>query len=339
MNIRGFSVDGFLLALLGAVGAAILFPRLGASDGPLHANLVATYGVAVVFFLYGLTLAPKKLRQGAANWRVHVVVQLTTFALFPLIAFTGAGLAGAAVPAAVVTGFLYLAALPSTVSSSVAMTSLARGNVPAAIFSATLSSLLGVFITPALMALHASTGGTAIPLLPVITKVILLVLLPIVLGQIASLWLSGWASRHMRWIKLADRAIILVIVFNALSNSMIQGIWTAYDPSLVVGMALGAALLFFVVYWLVKVIGSALGFSREDSIACLFCGSTKSLATGVPLAKLIFGASPELGLIIAPIMLYHFFQLVVISVLANRYARQTLPAAGSAQSGPMPDQA
>lgn len=339
MKIRGYSIDGFLLALLGAVGAAILFPKLGASDGPLHANLVATYGVAVVFFLYGLTLAPSKLRQGAANWRVHAVVQLTTFALFPLIAFSAFGLVGAALPAAVVTGFIYLAALPSTVSSSVAMTSLARGNVPAAIFSATLSSLLGVFITPALMALHATAGGTAMPLVPVITKVVLLVLLPIVLGQIASLWLSGWAARRIKWIKLADRAIILVIVFNALSNSMVQGIWTKYDPTLVLGMGLGAALLFFVVYGLVALTCRGLGFSREDSIASLFCGSTKSLATGVPLAKLMFGASPELGLIIAPIMLYHFFQLVVISVLANRYARRAWPAAGAEQPGPMPDQA
>lgn len=325
MTIRGYSFDGFLLALVLVVVAAILFPGLGASGGPLHMDWIAGYGIAVVFFLYGLTLAPEKLHQGAKNWPVHVTVQLATFVLFPLVTLILLALFGRGLPAPVATGFFYVAALPSTVSSSVAMTSLARGNVPIAIFNATLSSLLGVFITPFLMAWYASTSGTAMPLLPVMMKVVLLVLLPIGVGQLARHWLSAWATKNNKWIKLADRAIILAIVFNAFSNSMIEGIWTGHDASLIVEMVVGVIALFFIVYGLLKIPCRVLGLDREESIACLFCGSKKSLATGVPLAKLMFGATPQIGLIIAPIMLYHFFQLLIVSVIANRYAR-TAPA-------------
>lgn len=321
MTIRGFSFDGFLLALAAVVAAAVLLPELGASGGPLHADWIATYGVAGVFFLYGLTLAPERLRQGAANWRVHVTVQLATFVLSPALLLVVLAI-WPNVPEPVATGFFYLAALPSTVSSSVAMTSLARGNVPTAIFNATLSSLLGVFITPILMAWYLSTTGVDLPLLPVITKVVLLVLLPIGVGQIARHWLEKWANRHIKAIRLADRAIILAIVYNSFSDSMQEGIWTGHDATLIIGMSAGVIALFFVVYGLLQIPCRLLGLDRADTIACLFCGSKKSLATGVPLAKLLFGAVPTLGLIIAPIMLYHFFQLIIVSVLANRFARK-----------------
>lgn len=324
MTLRGFSFDGFLLALAGVVAAAILLPQLGASGGPLHADWIATYGIAGVFFLYGLTLAPERLRQGAANWRVHLTVQLATFVLFPTLVLIALAV-WPDVPVPVATGFFYLAALPSTVSSSVAMTSLARGNVPTAIFNATLSSLLGVFITPILMAWYLSTTGVDLPLLPVLTKVMLLVLLPIGAGQIARHWLEKWATRHIKAIRLTDRIIILAIVYNSFSDSMLQGVWTSHDASLIIGMSAGTIGLFFIVYGLLQLPCRLLGLDRADTIACLFCGSKKSLATGVPLAKLLFGATPALGLIIAPIMLYHFFQLIIVSVLANRFAR-TAPA-------------
>jgi len=322
MTIRGFTFDGFLLALAAVVAAAILWPEPGATGGPLHMNWIATYGVAVVFFLYGLTLAPEKLHQGASHWRLHLTVQLATFVLFPalvlllLLPLTGS------LPGPVETGFFYLAALPSTVSSSVAMTSLARGNVPVAIFNATLSSLLGVFVTPLLMAWFASTTGTDIPLLPVIGKVVALVLVPIGVGQVARRWLAAWASRHIKTIRLADRAIILAIVYNSFADSMIEGIWTSHDATLLAEMVVGVLVIFFIVYGILLVVCRILGFDLPDRIACLFCGSKKSLASGVPMAKLIFNGDPALGLIIAPIMLYHFFQLVIVSVIANRYARR-----------------
>ena len=195
MKIRGFTFDGFLLALVAVVALAALVPQFGATGGPLHVDQVATYGIALIFFLYGLTLAPDKLKQGAAHWRLHLTVQARDLHPLPgdrlracVLPFSGY------MPAGLATGFLYLGALPSTVSSSVALTGLARGNVPIAIFNATLSSIIGVFATPLLMAWFASTTGDPLPILPVITKIVLLVLLPMALGQVARIWLKDWAS-------------------------------------------------------------------------------------------------------------------------------------------------
>jgi sodium/bile acid cotransporter 7 len=159
------------------------------------------------------------------------------------------------------------------------------------------------------------------PLLPVITKIVGLVLVPIVVGQVARHWLRHWAARHLRTIRLTDRAIVLAIVYNSFSDSMIEGIWSGHDISFLLTMIAGVILLFAVVYWIIMIPCRALGFDRADTIASLFCGSKKSLATGVPLARLMFSQTPALGLIIAPIMLYHFFQLVIVGVIANRYAK------------------
>jgi len=321
MTIRGFTIDGFLLALVAIVVVAILLPGPGATGGVLHMDLVATYGIAVIFFLYGLTLAPEKMKAGFSHWRLHICVQLCTFVLFPIVVLTLGTPFKSFIPPEVWIGFFYIAALPSTVSSSVAMTSLANGNVPAAIFNATLSSLIGVFATPLLMAWFLAQSGIGISLLPVIGKIVLLVLLPIVVGQVARHWLSGWASRNIKVIRLADRAIILAIVYNSFSDSIVEGVWQGHDALLIAEIVFGVIALFFVIYGLMMIPCRLLGFDRADTIACLFCASKKSLATGVPLAKLIFGASPALGLIIAPIMLYHFCQLVIVSVIANRQGR------------------
>ena len=327
MTIRDFTIDGFLLALIAVVALAVAFPGPGSSNGFLHMKEVATYGVAVIFFLYGLTLAPEKMKAGVMHWRMHLSVQLCTFVLFPIVVLLlGTPLKGL-VPQEVWIGFFYIAALPSTVSSSVAMTSLAHGNVPAAVFNATLSSLIGVFATPTLMAWFLSTAGIHIALLPVIGKIVLLVLLPIVVGQIARHWLAGWAQRNNRHIKLADRAIILAIVYNSFSDSIVEGVWRGHDAILIAEIIVGVIALFFIIYFLMMIPCRLLRFDRADTIACLFCASKKSLATGVPLAPVIFGANPALGLIIAPLMLYHFCQLVIVSFIANKQARLALAGA------------
>lgn len=330
MTIRGFTIDGFLIALLVVVLAAIALPGPGATGGMLHMNAIATYGVAVIFFLYGLTLAPERMHAGIRHWRVHVAVQLCTFVLFPIVVLTFGTPFKSFIPSEVWIGFFYLAALPSTVSSSVAMTSLAHGNVPVAIFNATLSSLIGVFATPLLMAWFLASTGVGMPLLPVIGKIVLLVLLPIVIGQVARHWLSGWATRHIKGIRLADRAIILAIVYNSFADSIIEGVWAGNDVGIIVTIIVGSIALFFIIYGLMMIPCRLMGLNRADTIACLFCASKKSLATGVPLAKLMFGASPALGLIIAPIMIYHFFQLVIVSVIANREGRRAVAAAATA---------
>ncbi|MCW4116833.1 bile acid:sodium symporter [Aurantimonas sp. MSK8Z-1] len=315
-------LDPFVLALAAAVLLALAWPAPGETGGLLHWEWITTYGVCGVFFLYGLTLAPERMRAGLWRWKAHLAIVVTTFAVFPLVVLAIEAVLPEALPDAAIIGFFYVAALPSTVSSSVAMVSLARGNIPVAIFNATLSSLLGVFLTPLLMAWYLQSSGAPFPLLPTITKVVLLVLVPILLGQIGRRWLAGWAQRNGRWIKLADRAIILAIVYGAFCDSVAEGVWTQNDPVVVVEIAVGVILLFFVVYALVTVGTRLFGLPREDRIAVQFCGSKKSLATGVPLAPVIFAGRPDVGLIILPIMLFHFFQLLIVSFIAARYARE-----------------
>ncbi len=318
--LRKINLDGFLVSLILVVVAAIIWPEPGATGSPLHIEWISTYGISIVFFLYGLTLAPERMRAGFAKWHVHIVVQLGTFVLFPIVVLGLEFFTAPYVPAEVSLGFFYLAALPGTVSSAVAMTSLARGNVPVSIFNATVSSFLGVFLTPLLMAWYMKATGQSLPLGTVILKIVLLVLVPIGLGQIAHHWLQHWAARNSAWLKLIDRAVIIAIVYNSFCDSIIAGIWSDNDVLLLVEMVVASIALFYLIYGLMKLVCRFFGFDREDTIACLFCSSKKSLATGVPLANVMFGATPALGLIIAPLMIFHFFQLVIVSFIANRYA-------------------
>ena len=331
--MRPSKINWFIVFLFIAVAAALVWPDLGRTGGILEWQWITTYGVAVVFFLYGLTLAPERMKEGVARWQAHVAVVLSTFGLFPLVVLAAEAAFAGQLPRGVMVGFFYVAALPSTVSSSVAMVSLARGNVPIAIFNATISSLIGVFVTPLLMAWYTQSGGVPVPLLPTVGKVALLVLLPIVVGQVARIRLEDWARRQMRRIKLADRAIIVAIVYGAFCNSVHDGVWSRNDPSVVVAILIGVLLLFGVVYALTMLIGRLLRLNREDRIAVEFCGSKKSLAAGVPLAPVIFAGNPDIGLIIVPIMLYHFSQLLIVSFIASRYAKQVAGPEPAKQAG------
>lgn len=322
MTLKSLPIDGFLFALIATVVLATLWPSPGVSGGFLHADWVSSYGIAVVFFFYGLTLSPEKMWAGMVHWRLHVTAQIGTFVLFPVVILALSPLVAPHLAAATWLGFFYLAALPSTVSSSVAMTSLAKGNIPAAIFNASLSSIIGVFVTPLLMAWYIHAQGGAMPIGHVLLRIGLLVLLPIVWGQALHRPLLSWTQRHGKRIKLLDRGVILAIVYNSFCDSIAGGIWSSRDIVPLIGVAAGVIALFFLIYFLMKIPCTLLGFNREDRIACLFCASKKSLATGVPLARIIFGATPALGQIIVPLILYHFFQLVIVSVIAGRLARE-----------------
>lgn len=322
MKIR---IDYFLGGLVLVVLLGFVLPGIGESGGPFHLDWVTNYGICGVFFLYGLMLVPERMLEGFRKVRVHVAIQLVTFVLFPMVVLAAQFLMPNFLPEPVKIGIFYVAALPSTVSSSVAMVSFARGNVPVALFNATVSSLIGVVITPLWMAWYLHSVGVSVPLLPTLGKIALLVVLPIVLGQIGRIWLVGWIGRNAYWVKHVDRLIILAIVMNAVSNATAAGIWTNYKPTLLVETAVTAMLLFGLIYTLGLGISKVLGFNRDDRIAFLFCGSKKSLAMGVPLAPVIFAGMPDIGLIIVPIMVFHFFQLVVVSGIASRYAN-TAPA-------------
>lgn len=319
--------DWFLVGMLGAVALASLFPGLGKSGGLLHVDQVTDVGIALVFFLHGLGLSLTSLRDGLLRWRVHVLVQLFTFAVFPLLWWLANAALGDRVAPGLVLGFCYLCVLPSTISSSVAMTGLARGNVPAAIFNATLSTLIGVVMTPLLITLLVGNmldggngaGGHAHSLADASLAIARLLLLPLVVGMALRPALHKWHVKFKRYTNLLDRFVILLLVFGAFCNSVASGVWRDQGLEVLAETLAGVAVLLAIVLVLTTWTARRLGFATEDEITAVFCGSKKTLASGVPMAKLLFGAHPALGLIVLPIMLYHQLQLFVCSVLASRY--------------------
>jgi Predicted Na+-dependent transporter len=316
-------MDWFLLGMGLATLLAWLFPEPGASGGWLHPELLTKGGVALIFFLHGVALSFAALKAGTLRWPLHVVVQVSTFLLFPVLGFAVNALLGDAVTDELKLGIFFLCALPSTVSSSVALTAAANGNVAGALFNATLSSVLGVFLTPLWIAVVVTTTGASQALGPVILDLVIWLILPLIAGQLCRPLLAGVATRHKSKINVADRWTILVLVYTSFCDSFKEGVWAEHGWSTLLIVLAIAVVLFAVAMAIMGAVSRALGFSAEDRIAAMFCGSKKTLASGVPMARLIFGAHPAIGVILLPIMIYHPLQLVISGVLAQRWARRT----------------
>lgn len=314
--------DRFLGGMIAAVVLASLFPNLGRSGGSLHAEVLADVGIFIVFFLHGIGLATRSLKAAALHWRLHLLVQGLTFCVFPLLWLLLDGLLGRWVPQDLRLGFYYLCVLPSTISSSVALTALAGGNVSAALFNATLSSLLGIVLTPLLVSLMVSTIGTGPDLGETILNTATLLLLPIVIGQLLRPVLGDGFARRRRITHALDRGVILLLVFVSFCDSVAAGLWREHGTGILALTLAGALLILAIVLLLSIASARGLGLVREDEITAVFCGSKKTLASGVPMAKLLFGAHPGLGLIVLPILLYHQAQLLVGTILAQHYARR-----------------
>lgn len=311
--------DWFLPGMATAVALAWLFPRLGAKGGVLQPELVNQLGVSLIFFLHGLTLSFAALAAGTRQWRLHLLVQGSTFLLFPLLGLLLLLGLGNRVDPELRTGLFFLCALPSTVSSSVALTAAARGNVAAAVFNATLSSLIGVVLTPLWLSVVLGASGRALPLGSVVLDLVLWLVLPLFVGQAARPWLAEWASRNKRRIHVVDRLTILLLVYTSFCDSVTAGVWHSGGLALAVSAA-ACVLLLTLLLALTWLGGRCFGFALPDRITALFCGSKKTLASGVPMARLIFGAHPQLAIILLPIMIYHPLQLLVGGWLANRLA-------------------
>jgi sodium/bile acid cotransporter 7 len=310
----------FLLGMGAAVALAWLFPDAGAKGGSLHPELINKLGVSLIFLLHGLMLSFAALAAGTRQWRVHLLVQTATFVLFPLLGLGVLWLAGAGWGPELRTGLFFLCALPSTVSSSVALTAAARGNVAVAVFNATLSSLLGVVLTPLWLSLVLGTAERALPFGSVVLDLVLWLVLPLVVGQLLRPLLGGWAAAHKTSINVVDRLTILLLVYTSFCDSVRGGVWSSGARPLVIS-TLVSGLLLSVALSSTWLFGRVLRFERAERIAALFCGSKKTLASGVPMARLIFGAQPSLALILLPIMIYHPLQLLVGGWLAGRLAR------------------
>lgn len=319
MNLKA---NWFLFGLVGAALLAWVLPEPGAAGGWMQPELVTKLGVALIFFLHGLTLSFAALRAGALNWRLHLLIQACTFGLFPLLGLGLKALLTGRVAPELILGIFFLCALPSTVSSSIAMTAVARGNVAGAVFNATISSLIGIVLTPLWIAWVMNAAGESRPVLPVILDLFRWIVLPLVIGQAFRPWLGAFASRHKAQISVVDRLTILLLVYTSFCDSFKAGVWSRNSVGQLLGLVALCGLLFAVVSFLVARVARALRFTREDEIAAVFCGSKKTLASGVPMAKLLFATDPALGVILLPIMVYHSLQLVAGGVLAQHWGRE-----------------
>ncbi len=312
----------FVLSLPTVVLLAWVIPGLGAGGGPLHPEVTTRWAVAAIFLAQGLTLPVAALRQGAGHWRLHLPVQAFTFLVFPLLGLALDAAIGRHLPADLRLGFLFLCVLPSTVSTSVVLTGIAGGNTVGAIFNAALSNVLGVFITPLWVAWLMEKGGGVQPLGPVLQDLFLLLLLPLGVGQLLRAGLAGWAERRKRALGNACSGLILFLVFAAFCNSVRDGLWQAYPATLLARAVAGVGAVFLLATGLVLLLARLTGLGRADRIAATFCAPQKTIASGIPLAKAIFGAHPGLGLILLPILLYHPLQLLACGLLADRLARK-----------------
>jgi len=325
MRLRRLPIDGFLLAIAAAITLAALAPGLGARNGPLRLDIATGAAISLVFFLHGAGLPLEALALGVRAVRVHLLVQGTTWILFPVIGALLLAAAGTGLPAGLAVGFFLLCAVSSTISSSVAMTAVAGGNVAAALFNATLSGVLGVVLTPLYVGLVAHTSGVGGSLAAGIGAVALRVLLPLALGQLARPLLGRLLTRHRTLVSYVDRGSIVLIVYGAFCDSILAGAWTRGSFGAVVTVMLLAIGLFALVTLLLRRATRLLGLERGDAIAALFCGSQKSLANGLPIARVMFGGSPTLGFIVLPLIVYHQVQLMVGAMLARRHARDGSP--------------
>ena len=306
-----------------AIILAALFPAPGAHGGFLHPELLTKLGIALIFFLNGAMLSFNALKDGIMRWRLHLIIQASTFLLFPLIGLAFLAVAGRFISPDLQLGFFYLCALPSTVSSSVAMTSAARGNVPVAVFNATISSLIGIIVTPLWMSLLLKTSGHHLDVTGVFIDLVRWMVLPMIIGQLVRPLIGAWLHRHKKLAQIADRGTILLLVYTSFCDSFALNIWGTTNATVMISVIIATLVLFFAVLLLLWAVCDRSGIAPAFRAAVVFCGTKKSLATGVPMASLIFAAHPSgLGLILLPIMIYHPLQLLICTPLASRWAKE-----------------
>lgn len=326
--LKRLRVDGFTVAMLGAIALAWWFPLRGAAAGAL--DDFTNVAIAALFFLHGARLSREAILSGALHWRLHLVIFASTFVLFPLLGLALRPWSGHWLTPELYLGLLFLCTLPSTVQSSIAFTSMAGGNVPAAVCSASASSLLGVFLTPLLMSALAGAHGAMAHPAQAIVKIMLQLLVPFVAGHLLRRWIGAWVERRRGLLRYTDQGTVLLVVYTAFAASVSSGLWQN-TPLGALYVVIGVCVVLLATVMLVTTFAARrMGFSREDEIAIVFCGSKKSLATGVPMAKILFAGS-TLGAIVLPVMIFHQIQLIVCAQLAARYARRRRAEAAAAE--------
>ncbi|GAA2528412.1 bile acid:sodium symporter [Rarobacter incanus] len=313
------AIDPFLIAMVATIAIATVLPARG--GGLAIAQGASNIAVAGLFLLYGARLSFAETIAGIRHWRLHATVLAATFVLFPALGLAVKATAGPLMGRDLAQGLLYLTLVPSTVQSSIAFTAIARGNVPGAIVSASVSNVAGVFLTPLLVVALMSSVGTAPPLsADAVIKIAFQLLVPFVIGQLIHRWVGSWLIAHKSPTKLVERGSILLVIYAAFSAGMAQHIWSQVSIGRMVALLGACAAILGVVMTILWWASARLGFARADRIALFFCGSKKSLASGMPMAAVLFSAS-QLGIVVLPLMMFHQLQLLICGIIAPRLGR------------------
>jgi solute carrier family 10 (sodium/bile acid cotransporter), member 7 len=320
--LKRFIPDPFILALLSMIALAWLFPQLGKADSAIPMQTIIDVGVTLIFFFYGLKLSPEKMKEGMGNWRIHTIIQSTTFLLFPLVVLPFYFVAKNTAYEVLWLGMFFLAALPSTVSSSVVMVSLAKGNVAGAIFNASISGIIGIVATPLWISLFWGEASGMGDFSGIVLDLFTQIIVPVIAGLLLHRFLNRWVSKHGRTLSLFDKATILLIVYKSFAGSFASGAFGGIDGWTLVLLFVAVMALFATIMAITKKINTKIGFNREDSITVLFCGSKKSLVHGTVMASVLFAHIEGSGLYLLPIMVYHAFQLFYISLMAQRMRKE-----------------
>ena len=322
MKLRNLVPDGFGLAVIACVIVASVLPARG--HGATLFEWLTTGAIMLLFFLHGAKLSREAVMEGLGHWRLHLLVLASTFVLFPILGLAGQAVGGRLIDPSVAAGFVFMGLLPSTVQSSIAFTSVGKGNVAAAVCSASASNLIGIFLTPLLAKLlmaKYSGGGGFEDSIHSVEQICEELLLPFIAGHLSRPFTARWINARRKLVGMVDRSSILFIVYTAFSASVVEGLWkrlSAGDIAIVLvidGAILAAALA------ITTAVSRALGFSRTDEVAIVFCGSKKSMASGIPMANILF-AGQAISLIVLPLMLFHQIQLMTCAAIARRYAER-----------------
>ena len=313
--------DNFTLALVATVTLASLLPASGAVGAFFEKATVGV--VALLFFMHGAKLSREAVIAGIGHWRLHLLVVASTFMLFPVLGLVLRPVLQPLVTPELYTGVLFLCVLPATVQSAIAFTAVARGNMAAAICSASASTLLGIVITPLLVGvvLPQASGAVQQDVLGSIGRIMLQLMLPFVAGHLLRPWIGGFIGRHAATLKYVDQGSVLLVVYTAFSAAVVGGLWRELPLPALAGLLVVCAVILGLALTATTWLARGLGFSKEDEITIVFCGSKKSLVSGVPMAKVLF-PSEAAGAIVLPLMVFHQMQLMVCAVLAQRYARR-----------------
>lgn len=307
--------NGFIAALLLAILVAWFFP-----EGPeiLPLKTITDIGIGFIFLFYGLKLSPAEFKLGFLNYRSHILIQVTTFVIFPLLVLLCIPFFEGGTESDLWLALFFLGALPSTVSSSIVMVALAKGNLPTAIFNASLSGLIGIIVTPLWLSLFLK-GASEFHFVEVILKLFSQIILPLIVGLLLQRSFGEFAKKHSARLSLFDKAVIVLIVYSSFSLSFSSNIFGTVEVADLLKLFALVTTLFFIVYFGLEAASRILGFNTRDTITAKFCGTKKSLVHGSVMVKIIFGNTASTGLILLPIMLYHILQLLVVAVFAERY--------------------